>query len=261
MIDVFAGIGGFSVGLERAGGFQTVAFCEQDEYANGILEKHWPGVARFLDVRELTSDTLKEQGIISDGDRICITGGFPCQDISFAGAGAGLQGERSGLWFELARLVRELEPEWLIVENVAALLNRGMGDLLGTLASLGYDAEWSCIPAVSVGAPHRRDRCWIVAYPNHDGCHMDTYQPESGSKLLHGNWRAAQREPEPARILDRIRRRLGGVWAVEPDVGRVADGIPNRVDRITRLGNAVVPTIPEIIGQAIMEYDNDRQAI
>lgn len=162
VLDLFSGIGGFSLGLERTGGFETVAFCEIEEYPRQVLAKHWPNVPCYRDVRELTADRLAADGIAVD----VITGGFPCQDISTAGKGAGLAGERSGLWSEIARLVGELAPRFVIVENVAALLSRGLGTVLGDLASLGYDAEWHCIPASAVGAPHRRDRVWIVAYPN-----------------------------------------------------------------------------------------------
>ncbi len=161
VLDLFSGIGGFSLGLERAGGFETVAFCEIEPFCRRVLAKHWPGVKQYDDVRNLTADTLWSDGIAVD----VICGGFPCQDISLAGKGAGLAGERSGLWAEYARLIRELRPKFVIVENVAALLSRGLADVLRDLAALGYDAEWHCIPASAIGAPHRRDRLWIVAYP------------------------------------------------------------------------------------------------
>jgi len=163
LLDLFSGIGGFSLGLERAG-FETVAFCEIAPSPRHLLATHWPNVPCFEDITTLTAE------MVGPVDAIC--GGFPCQDISFAGKGAGLAGERSGLWREYARLVRELRPRYVIVENVAALLGRGLGDVLGDLASLGYDAWWDCIPASAVGAPHRRDRLWIVAYPGgeqHEG--------------------------------------------------------------------------------------------
>ncbi|HYI40014.1 MAG TPA: DNA cytosine methyltransferase [Allosphingosinicella sp.] len=165
VLSLFAGIGGFDLGLERAGGFKTVAFCEIDPFCRRVLAKHWPEVPCYDDVRTLTADCLAADGIAVD----VICGGFPCQDISFAGTGAGLAGERSGLWFEYARLIGELRPSYVLVENVAALLARGLDVVLGTLAALGYDAEWHCIPASAVGAPHRRDRLWIVAHPNGRG--------------------------------------------------------------------------------------------
>lgn len=160
VLDLFSGIGGFSLGLERTGGFETVAFCEIEPYPRAVLAKHWPHVPCYEDVRTLTADTLARDGI--DVDVIC--GGFPCQDVSFAGKRAGLEGARSGLWGEYARLIGELRPRFVIVENVPGLLSLGMGTVLGDLASLGYDATWDCIPAAAVGAPHRRDRVWIVAY-------------------------------------------------------------------------------------------------
>lgn len=169
VLDLFAGIGGFTLGLERAG-FETVAFCEIEPYAQKVLAKHWPGVPIYDDVRELTAERLIRDGIGVD----VITGGFPCQDISTAGQQAGIDGERSGLWSEIARLIGELRPRYAIMENVTNLLagERGawFGRVLGDLAQIGYDAEWHCIPASHVGAHHRRDRVWIVAYPSQQRC-------------------------------------------------------------------------------------------
>jgi len=161
VLDLFSGIGAFSLGLERAG-MRTVAFCEIEPFARRVLARHWPDVHIFHDVRELSAQHLSAKGL--GVDLIC--GGFPCQDISVAGRGAGIGGERSGLWSEFARLIGEIRPRYAIVENVSALLGRGLGDVLGDLAALGYDAEWHCIPASAIGAPHIRDRVWIVAYAN-----------------------------------------------------------------------------------------------
>jgi DNA (cytosine-5)-methyltransferase 1 len=186
VLDLFSGIGGFSLGLERAG-MRTIAFCEIDLYCQAVLRKHWPDVPVFGDVRELTVEALadahsrrqsqleerngkplsrqqascRHNAIRCDVDLIC--GGFPCQDISVAGKGAGIEGSRSGLWSEYARIIGEVRPRYVIVENVAALLGRGIERILGDLAALGFDAEWHCIPASAVGAPHRRDRVWIIA--------------------------------------------------------------------------------------------------
>ena len=121
-LDLFAGIGGFSLGLERTGGFRSVAFCEIDKKAQKVLNKHWPDVPVFEDVSALTKEKLDEQGISVD----VITGGFPCQDISLAGKGAGLEGERSGLWFQFHRLIKEIQPKYAIIENVSALRSRGL---------------------------------------------------------------------------------------------------------------------------------------
>lgn len=159
LLDLFSGIGGFSLGLERAG-FETVTFCEIDPWCRRALAKHWPKVPIHDDVRTLDAAALRRLGI-ARVDAMC--GGFPCQDISLAGKGAGLDGERSGLWREFRRLIGELRPRFVLVENVGALRGRGLLAILGDLASLGYDAEWHAIPAAAVGAPHLRDRVWIVA--------------------------------------------------------------------------------------------------
>jgi DNA (cytosine-5)-methyltransferase 1 len=165
VLSLFAGIGGFDLGLERTGGFKTVAFCEIDKKAQAVLRKHWPEVPIYEDVRSLTAEALRTDGIAVD----VICGGFPCQDISTAGAGVGIEGARSGLWSEIARLTSELRPRYVIVENVSALLSRGLDRVLGDLAAIGYDAEWHCIPAYAVGAHHIRDRIWIIAYPDGAG--------------------------------------------------------------------------------------------
>jgi DNA (cytosine-5)-methyltransferase 1 len=161
VLDIFSGIGGFSLGLEATGGFETTAFCEIDPFCRRVLARHWPEVPCYADIRLLTAERLKADGIAVDA----ICGGFPCQDISCAGTRTGIDGDRSGLWAECARLVGEIRPRIVIVENVAALLVRGIDRALGDLAALGYDAEWHCIPASALGAPHYRDRIWIVAWP------------------------------------------------------------------------------------------------
>ena len=152
---LFAGIGGFDLGFERCG-MQCKWQVEIDDYATRILERHWPDVHRQRDIKQCGRHNLEPV------DVIC--GGFPCQDISYAGKGAGLDGERSGLFFEAIRLVCELRPRAIVLENVAGLLTRGLDRVLGTLASLGFDAEWHCIPAAAVGAPHIRDRVFVLAY-------------------------------------------------------------------------------------------------
>ncbi len=163
LLDLFSGVGGFSLGLEATGGFRTVAFCEIDEFCWRVLARHWPKVPCYADIRELTADALRRDGIAVD----VLCGGFPCQDVSCAGRRAGIEGGRSGLWSHYARLIGELRPRYAIVENVPGLLHRGMGTVLGDLAALGYSAIWDCIPASAIGAPHRRDRVWIVAYAGH----------------------------------------------------------------------------------------------
>lgn len=236
VLDLFSGIGGFSLGLERTGGFKTVAFCEIEEFPCRVLEKHWPNVPIYRDVRKLSAETLRQDGISPD----CIVGGFPCQDISLAGAGAGLGGERSGLWSEFSRLIGEIRPQFVIVENVAALLGRGMGDVLGDLAALGYDAEWHCIPASYVGARQLRDRVWIVAYPQCNSV--------QGRANITATWCEEPREEQLARLVQPC------AW---PTVSSARDcgtghGIPDGIHRNKALGNAVVPQIPEMIGRAIL---------
>lgn len=269
VLSLFAGIGGFDLGLERTGGFETVAFCEIEPFVRNVLERHWPGVPCFEDVRALSGEQ------VAPIDVIC--GGFPCQDISSAGQRAGIDGERSGLWSQYARLIGELRPRFVIVENVSDLLVRGLGRVLGDLAALGYDAEWHCIPASAVGAPHRRDRLWIIAYPGgeqHEG------RCPAFSRALAAQLSSAAADPQSVRLEEqrlpaegrqvvaefagsgRRGKNASGPenwWAVEPDVGRVAYGISNRVDRLKALGNAVVPQIPELIGRAILASLNEQR--
>lgn len=280
VLDLFSGIGGFSLGLERTGGFETVAFCEIEPFPRKVLAKHWPEVPIYDDVRTLTAERLAADGIAVD----VICGGFPCQDISFAGRGAGLAGERSGLFYQVARLIGEMGPRFVVLENVGALLSRGLDAVLGTLASIGYDAEWHCIPASAVGAPHRRDRIWIVAYPRYSAgarseareCGVKGWQPvqqkdglespnplvECGQTLadamragLEGRTQdgdACEIGPRGVKLAQRRPDGIGATWATEPDVGRVANGVPDRSHRLKALGNAVVPAIPELIGRAIL---------
>ncbi len=261
LLDLFSGIGGFSLGLERSGGFKTVAFCEIEPFCRRVLKKHWPEVPCYDDVRTLTADRLAADGI--GVDAIC--GGFPCQDVSIAqGASrAGLDGERSGLWSEYARLISELRPRYVIVENVAALLSLGIDRVLGDLAAIGYDAEWECIPAGAVGAPHIRDRFWLVGYANHESQPAFAVNDETSrvsrlaSDAHSGDRYGRGRDVQMGRL--EIARQVaeaglpGGIeWSTEPAVGRVAHGVPNRVDRLRALGNAVVPQIPELLGRAIL---------
>ncbi len=238
VLDLFSGIGGFSLGLERTGGFETVAFCEIEEFPRRVLAKHWPEVPCYRDVRELTADRLAADGIAVD----VIAGGFPCQDLSTAGTGRGLRGERSGLWSEYARLVGELRPVFVIVENSPELLNGWLGDILGPLAAFGYNAEWECIPAAAVGAPHRRDRLWLIAYPT--GFRL----PRQGG-LLNAIHPAPDSYREASGLVDAVQRNA------LPFVCDRHDGVSKRLAELGLhgLGNAVVPEIPHQIGNAILE--------
>jgi DNA (cytosine-5)-methyltransferase 1 len=230
---LFAGIGGFDLGLERAG-MVCKWQVELDDYASRVLAKHWPNVPRHDDVR--TFPTAERDWSV---DLIC--GGFPCQDISNAGAKRGLAGERSGLWAEFARIIGVLRPRFVLVENVSALLVRGMGDVLGDLASLGYDAEWHCVPAAAVGAPQFRDRVWIIAYPCGRGL--------SGESQRNGQRQIVERRDDYDRLaVGQRRARDARSW-----VRRADDGVSRRVDRLRCLGNAVVPQVVEALGRAIVE--------
>ena len=270
VLDLFAGIGGFTLGLERAG-FETVAFCEIEPYAQKVLKKNWPGVAIYDDVRTITAKRLASDGIAVD----VITGGFPCQDISVSGNQAGIQdGTRSGLWSECARLLGDIRPRYAIFENVTNLLNGHGGDwfkrVLWDISALGYDAEWHCIPASQLGAHHHRDRIWIIAYPRgeygRDNGQLATDQAQRtqsaviSSAIRENVADANSAQCERRCLSSRIRAQYANVsgssgWETEPNVGRVANGIPSRSHRLKCLGNAVVPPIPELIGRAIIKSE------
>jgi len=273
---LFAGIGGIDLGFERCG-MECKWQVEINDYAQKVLAKHWPAVHRERDIRECSARNLDWVDVIA--------GGFPCQDISYAGLGAGLDGERSGLFFEAIRLVSELQPRAVVLENVAALLTRGLDRVLGTLAEIGYDAEWHCIPAAYVGAPHIRDRVFVIAiHSNPENSYARQphkrnakrsganspqkrqrlrNQPSGlGSIVADSNkhipcQERLQRSGELLRIggdtQEDFRRGLASNWAIEPDVGRVAHGIPNRVDRLRGLGNAVVPQVAELVGKMVLQ--------
>jgi DNA (cytosine-5)-methyltransferase 1 len=232
VLDLFSGLGAFSLGLERTSGFVTVATCEINPFAQRILEKHWPHVPNHPDIRT-------REFIAGEADVIC--GGFPCQDVSRAGRRAGLSGARSGLWGGLLRAIRLVRPVVAIVENVAALLDDGMGRVLGDLAEIGHDAEWHCISAASVGAKHERDRVWIVSHPNDE----------------HGEKRLGLLPIDEETIQRAYHQNRASVWveAELPPPG-VADGSSAWVDRRERteaIGNAIVPQIAELIGNAILQ--------
>ena len=251
VLDLFSGIGGFSLGLERTGGFETVAFCEIEEFPRRVLKKHWPDVPQFMDVRELRGEDV---GTV---DVIC--GGFPCQDISLAGKGGGLNGERSGLWSEIARLANELRPRYVIVENSTALTSRGLDRVCGDLASIGYDAEWECVPAAAIGAPHIRDRIWLLAYPRQI-VRNEIWGGWGHNDMVQGTGFGDSPEWSKDRQLVAMvpgvhPRKVADWWRHQSCMDRTANGIPRQLDRVGALGNAVVPQIPEMIGYAILETE------
>lgn len=246
VLDLFSGIGGFSLGLERAG-MKTVAFCEIEEFPRQVLKKHWPDVPIYEDVRELNKEVLSTDGIQSI-DVIC--GGFPCQDISSAGLQKGLAGVRSGLYRQMLRVISECLPRYAIFENVANFLigNKGrwFAQFLYDLAAIGYDAEWHYIPATSVGANHRRGRVWIIAYPKGNSKQSSIFQGAQRKELFRGQFRGSAYTPVPGTHWEK------GV----PEFAQLDDGISGWVGAASGYGNSVVPQIPEIIGRAIMAIEN-----
>lgn len=236
LLDLFSGIGGFSLGLEASDYFETVAFCEINPKCHPTLSRHWPGVPIFDDVTTLDCESLRARNIVRV-DAIC--GGFPCQDISLAGSGEGLVGERSGLWREFARLIGELRPGILFVENVAALLGRGAGDVLGDLATLGYDAEWHCIPAGHIGLPHERDRFWLVAYPTRS--RLSRLEPQRSAIV-----RSCAQIAKSHRAVSRAWQTLDGSSGDLCGSDGISFGLAKHV--INAYGNAVTPLIPQALG-------------
>ena len=225
---MFSGIGGFSLGLERTSGFETVAFCEINQDRWPVLKRHWPDVPIIANVKRIPD------GLAVD----LVTAGFPCQDISFAGKGAGLRGLRSRLFWRIIRAAGMVGWPRLLLENVAALLGRGMGDVLGGLAQVGYDCQWNCIPGAAIGAPHIRDRVWITA--NHRSKRGQGVFLKAVSRQPAFSWcenvRGAEDLPERS---DLYPSKLCGS----------GNGISKRLDA---LGNSVIPQIPELIGNAIL---------
>jgi len=298
---LFSGIGGMDLGLERAG-MEIVWQVEIDEFCRAVMAKHWPDVERFGDVKECGAHNLKPV------DLVC--GGFPCQPVSCAGQRKGKADER-WLWPEFHRIICELRPRWVLVENVPGLLSidagRLFGGILRDLAESGYDVEWDSIPAAALGAPHIRYRIFLVAYADTNRCRSGDWrglipdcqrnsasslrqaQQQSGSSdpslmadtasRRRGRWRqqpkggegtgsvadddgsgcsdvqghCAAAKPHRRLVFGADDRRPAGQWSPEPDVDRVADGVPARVDRLRALGNAVVPQVAEWIGRGIMD--------
>lgn len=245
---LFSGIGGFDLGFERAG-FEVKWQVEIDDFAAKVLEKHWPTVQRFRDVRHVHACRVCQAGWDACGgclatvDVLC--GGFPCQDISYAGDGAGITGERSGLWSEMARLVGELRPRYVVVENVAALLDRGAGRVLGDLAERGYDAEWRSFPT-GRGMGHNRERVFIVAHAMRERLPIWSHADQDGAD--EARFFTRERFAGVLAGVDPVQR-----WADRPLLGGGIHGIPNRMDRIRALGNSIVPDVAERIARRILE--------
>lgn len=265
MGSLFAGIGGFDLGFERAG-FKTLWQVEKNAYCRQVLRRHFPDASRRVtDVRFAGVRNL------APVDVIC--GGFPCQDISVAGKGEGITGKRSGLWSHMYRVISELRPRFVLVENSSALLVRGMGKVIGDLAEIGYDAEWQIIPACSVGADHIRERIWILSY-SHSARLESIYEQwrikcekEVGQDAAYSDssrlsrWLQARKNSEDAPELGAWSRSAIDTATPFPELnragaavlGRGENGIPNRIHRMHAIGNAVVPQIPELIARQIAE--------
>ena len=240
--ELFAGIGGIGYGLEMTGGFEVRWQVEINEFSQRVLRKHWPDVARWDDVTTFPPDD-GEWGVDM------ITAGFPGQDISVAGKGEGLDGERSGLFYEVVRITERLRPRFLLLENVSALLVRGLGDVLRALAEVGYDSEWHCLSAATVaGAPHLRDRIFILAYP----------ESERVQRLRSAGEQVLSPYVRPELPLCEGSGSRQCIWEAEPELGRVVNGVSIGVDRAKRtkaLGNAVVPQVTQFIGNWILEVE------
>ncbi len=222
VLDLFAGVGGFTEGLEvcGAGKFETVAFCEQDKDKQAELHRTWPNVPIYDDVTELTHDQLKADGI---GRIDLITAGFPCTDISVSGKGRGIEGEKSGLWSEVARLLGEIRPKYILLENSPELLGRGVGKVYGEVAQIGgYRGEWMCIPAWLVGTPIIRDRWFFLGVAHKDGVlEKNRFAHVQQNILDNGYWKEGSDRLTPTGCWDYWESRFGS----QPRFCEVDDGI------------------------------------
>jgi len=260
-LDLFSGIGGIGFALRDY--VRTIAYCENDRYAQGVLLSRMQSgdidkAPIWDDVRTLNKKLLPEIDIIF--------GGFPCQDISVAGLGKGLEGERSGLFFEIIRLAKEIRPSFVFLENVPAIRTKGLEKVIEAFTEIRYDCRWTCISASDVGANHKRERWFLLAYTKCNGggalSKIETFPKGESTQLQRKNREARSNNSSPrcrdvsdtdSKRLERQRSKPCGVktkfknfsnsswWKTEPDVGRVVDGVPFRMDRIKCLGNSVVP--------------------
>ena len=255
---IFSGIGGLDLGLERAG-LRIVWQSEIDPYASAVLRKHWPNVPNLGDIRGI------EVHHAEPVDIIC--GGFPCQPFSLAGKRRGTEDDRY-LWPEMRRVIEEFQPRWVLGENVPGIINMALDEVLSSLEAIGYETGTVVVPACALNAPHRRDRVWILGHAKRLG--LPGQEPE--------NRRSSMADPDSKGLPEREReqaeerpyseptgsglqplqkqRDTTACWDAEPDVGRVAHGVPNRVDRLRSLGNAVVPQVAEAIGRMILAVDS-----
>ena len=323
-LDLFSGIGGFALGLESTGGFETVGFCDNEPFAQKVLKKHWPDVPCYEDVRDVGVDTVGYRGVD------IITGGFPCQPYSVAGKQD--PNDNRQLWPEMFRIIKEIRPTYVIGENVRNLISIREGvvfeQVCTDLEGEGYEVQTFVLPASAVNAPHQRYRCWIVGIMadskfnehreeirerskeekkiqrkygkedsttrqsgrasavwktsdrhgyvansnSHERQHLCRQKSEQTQKTQQRSGKRGGSQKQDVANSDNARwekqwwqesaqeeqqtTQCGSWWSVEPSVGRVAHGIPNRVDRLKGLGNAVVPQIPAVLGRAILEVHN-----
>lgn len=245
--ELFGGIGGIGLGLERAG-MEILWMTDNNPYACSVYRKNFPDVEVFEhDIRYINFENLPSVDLLA--------GGFPCQDISYAGINskerAGIHGERSGLWRNFWKAIRTIRPKYVLVENVFALRKRGLDVVLGDLASIGYDAEWDCIRASDVGAWHRRKRIFIIAYP------VSERNTGPFSCVNLGKIRQRGRGSKTTLRLwaEGWMGHASGDCLPAPFLRRTDDGVPGRMDRIRCLGNAVVPQVSQMIGEAIIKFD------
>jgi DNA (cytosine-5)-methyltransferase 1 len=274
VFDVCSGIGGFSLGLEATNGFETVAFCEIDNFCRKVLNKHWPTIPVYGDLKELAYEPKK---IKEEFDLIC--GGIPCQPFSLAGEQKGKEDDRH-LWPFMFEIIKQKKPTWVIVENVGGFVNVALDNVCLDLETEGYSTQSFIIPASAVQAPHRRDRIWIVAkrdVANTDSSHSERRSLSSRVQEENTNTCSRSTNENVANTSSFRQQRQGSFgkwcgaetfgkretnnafsvgfdyqWCIEPRVGRVADGVSNRMDRLKGLGNAVVPQVVFNIGLAIL---------
>ena len=296
VLDLFSGIGSWTLGMDRTGGYETIAFCEIDKHARNVISKHYPNIPIFTDIKELgythiydgeaflhhiNPKTGKPLLEVFSPQIDVITASFPCTDLSIAGKQKGLVDEegnptRSGLWFETARLIRQIKPRFVLIENVANLLKLGFDQVLSDLSSLGYICEWHVIRATDVGLPHQRERLFIIAHTGEfrrDECigeerYIQTDKERSSKEIYPEGTEciAESKQIRPllsARTFESFRASNSGRATALSGIRRVTDGIPtgiyeaHRRQRIKQLGNAIIPDIAHIIGQAILDRLNE----
>ena len=263
-LDLFSGIGGFHLAGEWVWGdeFNTICHVEIDPFCQKVLNKHWPDVPIHDDIR-----SYKHDGTNVD----ILTGGFPCQPFSVAGKQGGKEDNRY-LWPAMLEVIKATRPTWIIGENVAGIIRMELDNCLSDLEAEGYSTQCFVIPACAKDAPHRRDRVWIIANSKKQGLERakperDTCPKRLPTKLCedvaNSEGRKSRQQTKPERRKDTCRGSEKIItkhcqWSTEPNVGRVAHGIPNRMDRLKSLGNAIVPQVVVPIMQAIKEIEEKR---